>query len=167
MVLRMDCATSIDFTVRREAMAQIGGFDEQLPARQDWDLWIRITSLGFGLQEPTGTYINNVKGGGRISSGIKRKMEGTEKLYDKHFELFSCDPIAHRRILNVIGLMYILDNDREAGDYLRRSYDITTQAGKKLKLAAAILIIKVFGRMGTRMLSRYFALEHPDDYLMW
>ena len=148
-------------------MAQIGGFDEQLPARQDWDLWIRVTSLGFGVQNLVGTYINNANGGGRISSGLKRKMEGTERLYEKHLELFSADPIAHRKILNIIGLMYILDNDIKAGDYLRRSYDITTQAGKKLKLAVAILLIKAFGRGGVRMMSKYFALAHPDDYLMW
>ncbi len=166
-VLRLECSTTIDLTVRKDVMVQSGGFDEHLPARQDWDIWIRITSLGLGIQDPEVTSIHYVKGRGQISSGLNRKREGTIMLFNKHKELFMSDYIAHRKILNLIGLMYILSGDMEARSFLRSSYDLTPLGIKKMKLVLALLLLRVPRGWGIRLMRRYYVLTHPDDYLLW
>jgi glycosyltransferase involved in cell wall biosynthesis len=167
MVLRTDCSTTIDFTVPRDVILQVGGFDERLPARQDWDLWIRITAIGYGIQDPTGTSIHNIKGAEQISSGLKRKRDGTIILMEKHKSLFKSDTVAYRRILNNIALMYILDEDRSALEFLERSYSLPSSRWKKIKLALILCFMKVMGERGIRWLKRYFTVLHPHDYLLW
>ena len=165
--LRMECSTAVDLTVRRDVVQEAGGFDESLPARQDWDLWIRITSTGYAKQEPKSTYINHVKRGDQISSGLERKIQGTSSLLDKHRDLFEADRIAYRKIMNVMALMYILDDDPRALSYLERSYAKTSESFKKAKLLLSIYMIRIFGRYGVRLLGLYFRKTHADDYLLW
>lgn len=166
-VLRMDCSTAVDVTVRRSVLQEIEGFDESLPARQDWDLWIRMTSAGYGIQERMNTYINYVKRGGQISSGREKKIRGTSMLLRKHRELFEADRVAHRKILNVIALMYILDNDPRALEYLERSYALTTEKVKRIKILLSMMLMRAFGAHGTGLLGWYYRKTHADDYLLW
>lgn len=166
-VLRMECSTALDLTVRKKVILDLGGFDESLPARQDWDLWIRIASMGHGRQERRDTYINRVKRGDQISSGRERKIQGTSKLLDKHRDLFEADRIACRKVLNVIALMYILEDDPRAVDYLERSYALTSESSKKAKILLSKYLIKTFGHYGIGLLGQYFRKTHADDYLLW
>ncbi|MBN2025465.1 MAG: glycosyltransferase [Actinobacteria bacterium] len=166
-VLRMDCSTAVDITVRRSVLKEIGGFDESLAARQDWDLWIRMTAVGYGIQERMNTYINYVKRGDQISTGREKKIRGTSMLLEKHRELFEADRIAHRKILNVIALMYILDDDPRAVEYLERSCALTSEKVKRAKIWMSMMLIKALGAYGTGLLGWYFRKTHAEDYLLW
>ena len=113
---------------------KIGGFDEALPARQDWDFWIRITSMGLGLQVPLYTVNKYTMRHDQISFGIKNKLKGTEILYKKHKKQFFLEPIAHQRILRSLGLMSLLNyNNIKAIKYFEESYQYTRKLNKKLK----------------------------------
>ncbi len=82
--LRGECSTTNDFMVKRDAINAIGGFDEGLPARQDWDVWIRILWIGLGIQVPINMVNIYVRNAGQISSGIKSKLTGTIMVLEKH-----------------------------------------------------------------------------------
>lgn len=40
-----DCICGLACLIRRELIAQVGGFDERLIANEDWDLWIRMAEI--------------------------------------------------------------------------------------------------------------------------
>jgi len=167
-VLRSECLTTNDFTVTKKATLKIGGFDEKLPARQDWDFWIRITSIGLGFQIPIITVNKYVMRNDQISSGIKNKLKGTEIIFKKHKKLFLLDSIAHKRILGTLGLMNLLNGSNvDAIKYFRESYKYTKKWSKKAKLAIIIVVIKIFGDRGCKALVYYYKFKNLNSYLLW
>ena len=68
----------------REIINTIGGFDESLPARQDYDTWIRMFEKGClmeNIQEPL--VIVHREGHESISSSYQRHIDGTKIIYEK------------------------------------------------------------------------------------
>ncbi|MGY0616915.1 glycosyltransferase [Vibrio sp. FJH11] len=64
----------------------IGGFDEAMPAFQDYDTWVRLVAR-YGKGYKVGKYnyfLNTEHEGERISSSNNRKTRGFELFYDKH-----------------------------------------------------------------------------------
>ncbi len=65
-------------TVRASAFAAVGGFDEELRAVEDWDLWIKIAARGVEtsvISRPLAVY--------RLRAGsLSRDAGGTYKLYE-------------------------------------------------------------------------------------
>lgn len=167
VALRGECLTTTDFTVVKQAALTIGGFDEKLPARQDWDFWIRITSVGLGIQIPINTVNIYVMRSDQISTGLEKKLQGTIIVFEKHKNLFLFDSLANSRILYSIGLMCLLNNDIKAGFYFKKSYNLTSKKKKKLKLAIILAVIKILGNMGIAFMSRYYILRYPNSYLLW
>lgn len=45
-LLNGNVAVVHSFVVKREAVINVGGFDEQLKALEDWDLWLRLAAYG-------------------------------------------------------------------------------------------------------------------------
>lgn len=71
------------FTVRRSILEKIGGFDESLPARQDYSLLLRSVQLTSKISyslEPL-TYLRRLFDGNSISSSYKNNLYGTARLY--------------------------------------------------------------------------------------
>lgn len=168
IALRAECLTTNDFTVLKKAVLEIGGFDERLPARQDWDFWIRITSVGSGFQIPINTVNKYVMRNDQISSGIKNKLHGTEIIFKKHKKLFLSDSIAYERILSTLGLMHLLNNEKnKAIVNLQKSYNYTKKRIKKVKLAVILSIIKIFGSIGLKIFIFYYKFKNTNDYLLW
>lgn len=67
-------------------MRSIDGFDEKLPAFQDYDTWVRLVSeFGDGYKIPDYTYyLNRKHDGERITSSKTRKKIGFELFHKKH-----------------------------------------------------------------------------------
>lgn len=168
IVLRGECFTTNDFTVKREALIKINGYDESLPARQDWDLWIRITSLGMGIQIPVCGARIYLMHGDQISRGIKNKLNGTEFLFNKHRNLFYSDPCAFSRICSSLGILHLLaKNTIEATNYFEESYKNTSKRVKRLKLLLMIKSLEIFGGVFNKAFVFYYKLKNPDSYLIW
>lgn len=70
--------------IKRECFENCGLFDEKMPAMQDYDMWIRIAEKYRvkNLEEPLVNYYQHK--GDRISSNIKKKIIGMERLLEKH-----------------------------------------------------------------------------------
>lgn len=70
--------------VRARAIKKIGGFDEQLISRQDWDLWLRISQNYEIACIPEPLIIRHIGGHSRISASLRRTTEGTKVIINKH-----------------------------------------------------------------------------------
>lgn len=70
--------------IRRSAFMQAGGFDNSMPAAQDYDLWIRIAELGniYYIDKVLQKY--NIYEGERISNSSRKKIIGYKKLLEKY-----------------------------------------------------------------------------------
>jgi glycosyltransferase involved in cell wall biosynthesis len=166
-VLRQECLATNDFMVRKDAIEAIGCFDENLPARQDWDLWIRITSLGQGKQMPLNMVNKYLHHSGQISAGITAKMKGTIMLFEKHRSLFSKDPVACNKILRNIGLMCLINHDAvNAASYFQESLKFTDNKALEIKTTVILSFIKNLGSMGAAILVCFFRLTNPDSYFL-
>ena len=73
--------------IRKKQFIEAGMCNINLPARQDWDLWIRLSKLG------NAHVINNCFTlyrihDNQISSGVNRKLEGFSQLLSYHKKYF-------------------------------------------------------------------------------
>ncbi len=168
IILRAICNTTINFTVVRKKAIEIGGFDEKLPSREDWDFWIRITSLGKGYQDSLNLVNNYTMRNDHVSSGISNKLNGTEALLKKHNHLFIEDLVAYSSILRNIAMMNLLNNDIvNAIKYYVEAYKVTNNFLTRYKILSIIIILNIFGNTGIRFITFLYKLRHPYSYLLW
>ena len=67
----------------RERVLELGGFDESLPAWQDYDLWTRlIERFGPALRIPEPSYVQRVEAG--TERVTERGPEGARRFIEKH-----------------------------------------------------------------------------------
>ena len=70
--------------IRRDVFMEAGGFDEDLDANQEWDLWIRILKdHGSAFSEDIGGIKHHNEG---ISTNGKLRLSGWKSLLNKHRE---------------------------------------------------------------------------------
>lgn len=80
---------------KASVLREIGGFDPQLPARQDLDLYLRIArhhQFEF-LVQPLA--IKHVHSGEQITDSTAKKIQGFDMLYRKYFDDLRQRPILH------------------------------------------------------------------------
>lgn len=76
--------------VRRELFDQVGGFDEALPALQDYDMWVRlcqITKVGV-VKSPCVEYYN-YETSGQISQNTQKYINAEKAITKKYEEMIS------------------------------------------------------------------------------
>lgn len=98
--------------IRSKALEDVGGFDENFPAAQDPEMWIRISSR----YEAACVKENLVKvhrhGGDRVAGNLGRRLTGYAMLLDKYKEFYEKDKYAYWRRLQHVTPMY-----RRSGQY--------------------------------------------------
>jgi len=74
-------------------LRQVGGFDERLPAWQDYDLWLRLVkTFGDGLPGGGCSYVHTIDGArGRISDDTERVERAFDLFLEKHLEYADAD----------------------------------------------------------------------------
>lgn len=70
--------------VRQEYLSLVDGFDESLPARQDYDLWLRLSRICEFELVPEALVNVYIDGIDRISEGLTKRIEAESKLVDKY-----------------------------------------------------------------------------------
>lgn len=90
--------------IRKGVFSKVGGFDENLPARQDYDMWIRISKQYevIGIYERL--FIHNLHEKEQISKSKKRSYIAFSKLYSKYQDEYKRDPMAFFNIQYYIAL---------------------------------------------------------------
>ena len=81
-------------TVRRQAWASVGGFDESLNACEDWDLWIRLAATGIGFAKVPKPLVVYRRESGQMSSDSERMAVAQAAVRSKHVGLLGDKPLA-------------------------------------------------------------------------
>lgn len=91
MILKLNCiGTTSSVLVKRKYLQNVGMFDEQLPALQDYDLWIRICQItGVGVVEKPCVVYHDEVGSNQISSSADKYEMASTYLYDKYEDLYN------------------------------------------------------------------------------
>ncbi len=72
------------YMIRRECFTKAGVFDEALPARQDWDMWIRIAQCYKIGVVPEMLSVANEHPGEHIGKNIARAIKANRMVFAKH-----------------------------------------------------------------------------------
>jgi glycosyltransferase involved in cell wall biosynthesis len=98
-LLRHSLASTQTLVVRRDALLQIDGFDEALPALVDWDCVIRLAELGpFAfVDEPL---VLQYFSDNSITRSRQKRAAARARIIEKHHGLFSAHPeiLAHHHV---------------------------------------------------------------------
>ena len=90
-LLRKDLiGTYSSMMIRKSDFLFVGGCDEKLPARQDWDLCLRLAEIG-GIAKDSRTSISYRMHSSQISSSAEKKLDGYMCVIEKHFGKYHFD----------------------------------------------------------------------------
>jgi glycosyltransferase involved in cell wall biosynthesis len=70
--------------VRAAALDRVGGFDERFSALADWDLWIRVTTVGSAAISPEPLLAYRRHPGSMTAAGADEVLDEFERLRQKH-----------------------------------------------------------------------------------
>jgi glycosyltransferase involved in cell wall biosynthesis len=79
--------------VRRECLERVGGFDESLPALEEWDLWIRLAKVCRFAHVPEALTVSHYTLGS-LSADRRLFLRAKRMIYRKHRRDFLKSPAA-------------------------------------------------------------------------
>lgn len=130
--------------IRRDACERLGGFDEQLPPCEDWDLWLRIgIEYGWiGIEDRLVTYRVHP---GQLSSSLQKNFNGRLRFFRKHFELIqSKAPASLREWQTGLPRLALLAGDFKAAIRLQSEL---VRASPGLRNRALLLVMRYFPKL--------------------
>jgi glycosyltransferase involved in cell wall biosynthesis len=131
--------------VRRATLAKAGGFDDKLPALQDWDLWLRLEREGKLLLVDKAITTLHFDTSNRISRNSKAKAIGHRHIYRNYVRPFE------------------REHGRSVSEFYLQYGDLLLSMGKKK--AARIAFKKSFAadrrsRTGMSILATYLPMSY-------
>ena len=94
-LLRGDCiGTTTQAVVRREVFESCGAFDETLEARQDYEMWIRISRKYEIVGVDERLFDHFVYGNEQISRKWEKCVQGHTAIFRKYYDDIKSDPAA-------------------------------------------------------------------------
>lgn len=138
--------------VKREMLLQMGGFDEDMPRYQDWELVLRLAKncTIYFVKEPL-LKIYFQEDSITNSTSKTKKYKALCLLYDKNRDLINSVPEAKAQFLWSMGL-YSLYTDEPRSEYILESIKIDKFSMKKIvaycgiKLGLKKYIMRLYGR---------------------
>lgn len=93
------CGSTSQALIRKSCFDKIGGFDENLPARQDYEMWLRISKSYRILGIPHKLFHYYQHDLGQITKSPKKALTGYRIVYRKYKEYYKKDKAAHIGLL--------------------------------------------------------------------
>lgn len=146
--------------VKKTAIEAVGGFDEQLVSRQDWDCWIRI-AYSYNISCIPECLVVRYTGLPQISDKLQRIAEGTARILEKHRASLDKTPRTFGKQLAVLTMLQLA--------YTRKLGWST--AGKALKLypcqpkLVGALLISLLGVRVYRRVFFFWKRRRGDVYV--
>lgn len=139
--------TTSTVVVKKEVIVEAGKFDIQMPALQDYDLWIRIcqlTQIGFVADEEIDYY--NYRDGAQVSANTEKYETAFSRLNEKYKELLNqldADEKKKRQVyeLFLLANKALRNNNKKKGRYYLKKV-LSNGFNKK---ALAMLLVSPFG----------------------
>jgi len=146
--------------VKKTAIEEVDGFDEQLVSRQDWDCWLLITQHHSVACVPESLIIRYT-GQQAISSELRRIAKGTRVVIAKHQKDFERSPKTYGRALASLAQME-LTFDRKCG--WKTAWKAVTVYPLQLKVYIALLL-SLAGQGTYAKLYSWWKRMRGDQYL--
>ena len=86
--------TTTQLLARKSALEKIGGFDTRFPARQDYDLCLRLAQIGRVVGVDAYLFRHYLHDGDQISKSSKASLEGYLLIFRKYQKDLQCYPHA-------------------------------------------------------------------------
>ena len=105
--------------IRKKVLTELGGFDESLPARQDYEMWLRISKNYriCGVRRVLFHYVQH--GLEQITKNPQKSWTGYKIVYGKYYEYYKKDADAHLGMLT-----RIIETVKEYNFFLYQYYRI-------------------------------------------
>jgi GT2 family glycosyltransferase len=139
--------------VRRDGLDRIGGFREELPCLEDWDLWLRLALAGYRFGFDPETLVHSRLHAGRMSEDTHRMRRARVDVLENAAELMTRagHPLAATvgpglsEACYAYGSQLLSLGDRSAGrSAIRRALECDPEGirawGKRLHLALSYLL---------------------------
>lgn len=84
LLIKNYIGTTTQIIVRRDILQKLGGFDESLPSRQDYDLCLRVAREYCCVGADQYLFIHYLHNGGQITADPHRNMVGYQMLLHKY-----------------------------------------------------------------------------------
>jgi glycosyltransferase involved in cell wall biosynthesis len=127
-------------TFKTEVFDDIGEFDDNLPASQDFDFYLRVLNE-YTMRGIDRVLITKYLRGDSIGSNLKQKLRGFKRVKEKHGQKFSSKYLSNQQ--RTIGRLYAERGDmEEARRHLKKSIILN----KKNYPAAYLYILTLFGK---------------------
>lgn len=88
--------------IRRVCFDQVGLFWEKQPARQDYEMWLRITQKYKAVGISDELFVHTIHSGEQISKTKTNSYVGYSNIYKRYKQFYHDDPIAEKYILRNI-----------------------------------------------------------------
>jgi glycosyltransferase involved in cell wall biosynthesis len=166
-VVRGDYKIFGSSTVRREVLAEVGGYDEALHSAEDMDLWIRILAAGWRAARVDRPLVEYRRRAGSLSANSLSLSRAGVSMYEKTVRLLAGRPEepaaremlarAQQRLRGEEGLAAIVLGRTKEGLALIRTSDLPRRSPKwRLALAA----FRLFPPLAKPVL-RFYSRRHP------
>ncbi|MBQ9396328.1 MAG: glycosyltransferase family 2 protein [Proteobacteria bacterium] len=110
--------------IRRSVLEELGGFDESLPASQDYDMWMRIAQISVVkfIHEPL---VIHYYGDDSITGNYNKKIKGFNIFQDKYSNLYENNPDAlNFRYANKVSLALANHHYSDAVSFLKKALQV-------------------------------------------
>lgn len=148
--------------IEKEWLERVGGFDEEIPSGEDWDLWIRLLEVGcnFGyVDTPLARYHRDNES---KSNKFDVATEGREKVTEKHSKLLeeAGKKVRARHHLNRAKKQYTLGDRKGTKKHLTKTLKNNLLEFEAYVLAAIYLTRRLTGvdiiPVAVKIKSRFF-----------
>ena len=126
LILEKNFIATITASVRKEYLEKVGGFDENLPRINDWDLWIRLSRICkfYFIKEPLAIqHVSKIS----ISTNEEYNILSHKLLFQKHWDDFmkNCRNSVFAYRLYLLGKSLIKKGKKKEGyEYIRKARKI-------------------------------------------
>jgi len=112
-VLYSNCIGAIcSVAVRKSLLDRVGGFDERFESMVDMDMWVRISGISMVVFIKDVLVYVRKSNKDRISSNMKRKLNGSTLFWDKYKLLIDKDARLKQRAASRVITFAIQEHDR-------------------------------------------------------
>ena len=139
--------------VRTELVRRVGGFDVEMPARNDWELALRLSDVCTFCYIEQPLFIQDQRHATSMASNEKRVVAGVRRVLHKHSERWCNQPATLASFYYVLGRYELTCGEQTAG----REHLHQALALQPLLLSARVLLMLswVGGEGAVRQLRRW------------
>lgn len=147
-LLKRNFIGSPTIVVRKECFKRAGLFDEDLPASQDWDMWLRIAKYyKFEyILEPLAIYYTN---GSYFK--LDKYIISLEKILNKYYQDFCRNPKVLSNMYKYLGILYFIIGDKKkATNLFIKSIDLKLLQNSYIHILLSIIFPKIYKKLITK-----------------